>query len=447
MTRVVVLTGEPLGAQLAGPAIRAWNMALALSDIAEVRLVSYAAYLDVPPAPFEVERIGPRDRKAFRVLERWADVIVCQGTSASIFRHLARTEKVLVYDMYVPAHLEQLEFDAALPLEMAESRLAQTTRMLDDQLLRGDFFLCASERQRMLWLGHLAALGRVNPYTYRDDPDLGRLIQTVPFGLSARPPVHERPALKGVHPAIGLEDKVLIWGGGIRNWFDPLTLIRAVAQLAGRRPNLRLFFMGTRNPNPEMPEEQIVAASRSLARELGVEGTHVIFNEDWVAFEDRQNYLLEADIGVSTHAQHIETTFSFRTRILDYLWAGLPMVVTRGDTFADLVEDEQLGATVPEGDVAALADAIDRLLYDEALHAAVAARVRDVAAGYHWSTTLAPLVAFVAAPRRAPDRPTRSAAIGRPRRPSRGQRLLAVARHEGVGGIVRRLTLRLRHRP
>lgn len=50
---------------------------------------------------------------------------------------------------------------------------------------------------------------------------------------------------------------------------------------------------------------------------------------------------MEADAGVSTHMSHVETTFSFRTRILDYLWAGRPpMVVTEGDSFAELVERE-----------------------------------------------------------------------------------------------------------
>ena len=39
-------------------------------------------------------------------------------------------------------------------------------------------------------------------------------------------------------------------------------------------------------------------------------------------------YLTEADAGVSTHHEHIETTYSFRTRILDYLWASLPIVAT-----------------------------------------------------------------------------------------------------------------------
>src|SRR6185436_9947916 len=97
--------------------------------------------------------------------------------------------------------------------------------------------------------------------------------------------------------------------------------------------NVRLFFMGVKHPNPDVPEMAAVTRSRNLATELGINGSVVFFNEAWVPYERRGDYLLEADLGVSTHFQHVETTFSFRTRILDYLWAGLPIVSTRGDSF------------------------------------------------------------------------------------------------------------------
>jgi hypothetical protein len=38
--------------------------------------------------------------------------------------------------------------------------------------------------------------------------------------------------------------------------------------------------------------------------------------------------LREADIGVSLHREDVETRYSFRTRVLDYLWAGLPIITT-----------------------------------------------------------------------------------------------------------------------
>ncbi len=52
---------------------------------------------------------------------------------------------------------------------------------------------------------------------------------------------------------------------------------------------------------------------------------------------------------MSTHLHHVETDYSFRTRILDYFWASLPTVSTTGDALADLIERRGLGLTVRTG--------------------------------------------------------------------------------------------------
>jgi glycosyltransferase involved in cell wall biosynthesis len=214
--------------------------------------------------------------------------------------------------------------------------------------------------------------------------------------------VHEKQVLKGVVPGIGADDKVIVWGGGLYSWFDPLTLIRAIAELAPRRPYVRLYFQGTQHPG--VAAMGIVEESRALAQHLGLLGVSVFFNDTWVPYEDRQNFLLEADLGVSTHGIHLETALAFRTRILDYLWAGLPMVVTAGDSFAELVEQERLGEVVPADDVHALAGALERMLFDADAARAAAGRIRSVRERFFWPRALAPLIDYVKAPWPAPDR-------------------------------------------
>jgi hypothetical protein len=58
---------------------------------------------------------------------------------------------------------------------------------------------------------------------------------------------------------------------------------------------------------------------------------------------------------------------------------------------------------VPAGDVDALADAINALLENSERRTRAAANVRAIAPGFGWARALAPIVAFCAAPRRAPD--------------------------------------------
>lgn len=401
--RVLIITGDPIGLKIAGPAIRAWNMAIQLSEHHDVRLLSLTGISDVT-TDFELVHVAPFDNSSFHQHHEWADVIVFQGHAMLVFEAMRSSSKIMVVDLYDPMHLEQLEQSQELPRLDWIKQVRDATDVLNDQLLRGDFFICASERQRLFWLGQLAALGRLNPLTYESDPDLLRLIDISPFGLSRTPPRHERDVLKGVIDGIGADDKVLLWSGGLYNWFDPETLIRAIGQLSKKHSNVRLFFQGTKHPHPGVPEMEIVAKSRELAKELRLLNTAVFFNDSWVDFDDRQNFLTEADVGVSTHHSHIETTFSFRTRILDYLWAELPMVVTEGDHFADLVQEHTLGIVVPSGDVDALAAAMEKVLFDEKFRAQIKKNIRTVRTQYFWDVVLSPLVDFVNSATRSADK-------------------------------------------
>jgi GT2 family glycosyltransferase/glycosyltransferase involved in cell wall biosynthesis len=411
-TRVVVLTGDPLGDKMAGPGIRAWNIATELARDNDVRLLSSGTVSVSSPA-FAVEEVSYHRPSSIDAHVAWADVVVVQGHGLALFPALQRSGTVLVVDLYDPMHLEQLEQGRAASFQQWNQQILETTDLLNHQIQLGDFFLAASERQRHFWLGQLAGQGRVNAYTYSRDEDLRTLIDVVPFGFDSVDPVQSRHAIRGSVDGIGPDDKVVIWGGGIYNWFDPRTLIKAIGVLAERHDDIRLFFLGVKHPNPHVPEMTVVAQSRELAAQLGLTGKHVFFNEQWVDLDDRQNYLLDADLGVSTHFQHIETTFSFRTRILDYLWAGLPIVTTDGDSFGQLVAERGLGAAVPEQDVEALADAIERYLYDEEAVARAREQVAVVREEFRWSRTLAPLVEFCRSPRAAADKAAGAAPLER----------------------------------
>jgi len=59
----------------------------------------------------------------------------------------------------------------------------------------------------------------------------------------SRPPQAQHPVLKGVHPGIGDDDQVILWGGGVWEWFDPLTAIRAMPRVVVSCPRARLFFI------------------------------------------------------------------------------------------------------------------------------------------------------------------------------------------------------------
>ena len=397
--RIAVATNEPLTARMAGPAIRAWHMAEALAAEHDVQLVTTGG-CDRASERFGVRHVSSDE---LAELEGWWDVLVFQGGLLHEHPFLNRSAKVVVADVYDPFHLENLEQTRGWEPDERDSTVRFLTEVLNEQLRRGDFLLCASDRQRDFWLGSLTALGRVNPATYDEDRTLGSLLAVVPFGLPSGPPTRSRPALRGVVPGIGHDDKLILWAGGVYNWFDPLTLVRAVDRLRKRLPNVRLFFLGLQHPNPNVPPMRMATELRRLAQDLGLVGTHVFFNDGWVDYESRSDFLLEADVGVSTHLDHVETAYSFRSRILDYLWAGLPIVATSGDTFGDLITAEGLGVAVPPGDEEALEEGLWQVLGDEEEASRCRKNVARVAPRFTWDEVLKPLVAFCRAPRRAPD--------------------------------------------
>ncbi|WP_181776932.1 glycosyltransferase [Amycolatopsis pittospori] len=401
--KVLVITGDAITERMAGPAIRAWNISATLAAEHDVHLVTVNPLADPPPAPFQVSAATRRELEAPIA---WADIVILQGHVLELAPALKKqyAHKIVVADLYDPMHLELLEQGKGVADDKRAKDLIGVTKVLDAQLERGDFFLCASERQRHFWLGHLAAMGRLSPRLYDADPTTQSLLSVVPFGLSPQAPVRTGPGLRSTLDGIGETDHVVLWAGGVYSWFDPLTLVRAIEKLRQRRGDVRLVFLGMKHPNPEVAEMDIGARTMLLSDTLGLTGKHVFFNEHWVPFEERQNWLLDANCGVTTHFEHVETTFAFRTRVLDYLWAGLPIVTTDGDAFADLVREERLGVVVPAEDVDALAEALERSLYDEEFAAGCVERIAAVAQRYAWPEALKPLVEFCRNPRPAADR-------------------------------------------
>jgi GT2 family glycosyltransferase/glycosyltransferase involved in cell wall biosynthesis len=445
---ILILTSDTVTERMAGPAIRAWNMADILAGEHDVRLVTLNAHFNPPQAPFVVKYRPPHEMDDD---VDWADIVILQGHALEQVPKLKFSKKIVICDVYDPMHLEQLEQGK----DLADTRRAHVvevvTEVLSNQLLRGDFFLCASERQRHFWLGHLGAIGRLTPTLYDSDPSMRSLLAVAPFGLSAKPPQRTGAGPRGTIAGIGPDDKIVIWAGGVYNWFDPLTLLHAVDRLRRTRPDAKLLFLGMKHPNPDVGEMDMSARTRALADRLDIVGKNVFFNETWVPYDARQNWLLDADCGVTSHYEHVETTFAFRTRVLDYLWAGLPIVTTDGDSFADLVDRERLGVVVPAEDPDALAAALERVLYDEEFAQACRERIAVVRDRYTWENALTPLVEFCRNPRVAADRLAGAGPlVGRPRL-GRGEVLrrdLALVKEYlnagGPGELARRAAGRLR---
>jgi glycosyltransferase involved in cell wall biosynthesis len=395
VTRVLVICSEPVGERMAGPAIRALELSRALSERCEVTLAAPPPS-DLPSeAPMRLLRAGLADYAALAEAMAAHDVVVAQALPAQLLRHLAGLPARYVADLYNVLPVEVLEAAGDVPPRRARRSSRQAALAALAQCAAADLVVCASEKQRDFWLGAMTLQGLIGTDSYRRDPSYRSFVDVVPFGVSDREPRRDGPALKGVWPGIGASDHVLLWSGGLWRWLDALTPIRAVQRLRAGGLPVHLVFLGMQRPGLE-PERAPSAAPEAIAyaRERGLEGECVHFNDGWVPYEQRDAYLLDADIGVSAHKDHLESRFSFRTRALDHLWAGLPTVATAGDAVSDLIERHGAGRTAPFEDDAAFADACAGLLRDSGAHRRASASAAALGESLRWSRVTLPLVDY-----------------------------------------------------
>ncbi|MHB1346009.1 MAG: glycosyltransferase [Candidatus Humimicrobiaceae bacterium] len=388
---LLIVSDEIVSSEMAGPAIRVWNFAKVLSKHMNV-ILAVPNEPNMPAMEFEIAKYN--DDLSLADLASRSDVILIGGSTFSRFKSLKKTDKYMIMDIYDPYNLATLEEYKSKSTDEQIKLNRYLTEALNDELYHGDFFICASERQRDYWLGMLSALGRINPVTYFADATLRKLIDVVPFGLPESKPLHEKNVLKGVIKGIEKNDFVVLWGGGIYNWFDTLSLVRAMKIVSETRKDIKLYFMGVKHPDPLVKELTLVNETVSLAKSLDVYENNVFFNFGWVKYDERQNYLTESDAGIVTHPVHIETRFSFRTRALDYIWAGLPMISTEGDFFSDLINEKKLGLTVKEKDPGDIADAIIRLASDRQYYELCVDNLNRIASDYTWDKVCEPILRY-----------------------------------------------------
>ncbi|MBV8200934.1 MAG: hypothetical protein JOZ15_09965, partial [Acidobacteria bacterium] len=187
MTRIALLSSEPMRPRMAGIGIRYFEFARRLAAAGlETVLLSPAAPEE--SAGLALPDVELRRCEPGRLAEQLAgcDAAVAQGQLANDLV-LAAPELPAALDLYDPWLIENLSYLGTLGLD--PYRNDHATWLL--QMSRGDFFLCSSEEQRSFYLGFLAALGRVNPELAARDPDLRSLIDVVPFGVPERLPAHQ----------------------------------------------------------------------------------------------------------------------------------------------------------------------------------------------------------------------------------------------------------------
>ena len=184
------------------------------------------------------------------------------------------------------------------------------------------------------------------------------------------------PADAGLRHELGLDDAFVVgWAGSFRRFHGLETLVDAAAVLTNRVPNLRVLLLGDGFQRAAIEER-----ARARGVDLVLPGT--------IAYTRVPEYLRCMDAAVVL-ADPARTFHYSPVKLREYQACGLPVVASGiGEMARDLHGDVD-ARLVPPGDVAALADALQRLHGEPAGARRLAAAGRaQVEANGSWTSRL-----------------------------------------------------------
>ncbi len=391
--RVLIISHDIVGARMAGPGIRYYHMARVLAKEFPVILAAPAPISFTTAQTFDTLPYDTPDNNLLAQAIEQSSVVIVPAIWVGKIPALKQTSTPIVVDGYNPFAVEAL----ARGIEDVSS----LQKDLAWAYLRGDFFICASEHQRDWFLGILEAYGRINTLNFSIDNTLRHLVDVVPYGLPKHTAKKSQKVIKGLWKNISVDDYVVLWGGGLWKWLDPFTAIKAIGEIWKERQDVRLVFPGTKHPNREISESLTYnKEAKKLAKELNLFDKAVFFG-DWIPYENWGDVLFESDIALSLHFDSVETHFAYRSRILEYISAGLPIITTRGAATSELVKQHNLGYVVDYQDTQNVAEALRSILNAIPYNRS---QFQLLKKALSWEQVLQPLVNFCRHPYHAPDK-------------------------------------------
>lgn len=368
MSRVVIFSTGVVRERLIGPEIRVWEIARNLTK------KGHTVTLAVPNAdfpantPFKIVQYGSDNMK---IITEGKDVAVLQGEIFNKFMQ-SGTSIPIVCDLYDPYIVECLHLDPkAYP---------SAVQKLKTQLLGGDFFLCASESQRLFYLGMLAALGKLDHARFAEFTQFENIIDIVPFGASSENLSFAR--------CRSSSNETTIFLGGVYTWYDPFVCLDGLKLLVATRKDIRFLFI--RFPFVIPPIQETEQKVLQYASRIGV-ADHIIFDE-WVPYEERSRLYERIDIALVIHKTTLESILSFRTRVLDFLSFGVPVITNKGGDLEKMIEDRSSGIVIEELSPEAIAKAVIQLKENQRECDEIVERGRSLIRDcFLWENVIAPL--------------------------------------------------------
>ena len=290
----------------------------------------------------------------------------------------------LILDCYVPIYIEVSARDS-VDKAVEYSNYSHDIIHYNKALKRGDYFLCANGPQKHLYTGVLSALGIINPYSYKKDR-----ILLVPFGVESTLDI-ENPHNPYSELGIKKDDFVLLWFGGLYPWFNIRPLLNTIKKLSTENKSFKFVIVGGKNPYNNHPDfVKQYDTTRTFIQDNGLLDSSVHF-VDWVDFSDRINWYQHANAVISINNVGEENIYSWRTRVMDYVWGEVPMLTNGGDPLSDDLIANGAAIKLIDTSESTLYSAINATVTKPSLIAATKEQLLKQKQQYYWENVVVPI--------------------------------------------------------
>ncbi|HVQ45024.1 MAG TPA: glycosyltransferase family 4 protein [Candidatus Saccharimonadia bacterium] len=380
-----------------GGGMRAWGLATGLQkNGSDVTVAIHESFRQTIPEYEGVKLTNWSNENLGLLVNRYDTVIMsyCMGEPSGIVTKEIGGRVQLILDAYVPIFVE-ISARQSEHLEQEYIAYMRELNRFDLALGRGDHFLCANDAQKTFYTGVLSALGRINPITYSKE-----IIEVLPFGIVSENSEAVKPA-----EVPGVEDKdfVILWFGGLYPWFDIRNLVKAVERMAAGGKRVKLLIVGGKNPfnpNPtffkQYDETVAYAEANGLADKL-------VFFVDWVDYAKRAEWYARANVVISLNSAGQENQFSWRTRVMDFVWGNLPIATNGGDPLSETLIKAGAAYRLEGTDVARMAEQLSELYNKPEMLAKLKEQLKPLREGYFWESMTKGLAKRIEAGTRADD--------------------------------------------
>jgi glycosyltransferase involved in cell wall biosynthesis len=368
-----------------GPGYRAWHLFQRIAQKNDVVILSlYESFHSNLKQEFEITednisikciQHSPRNISG-QIEEENPDILYAPWSSTPFLSRVKRKIPTII-DYVGAGLLEDYAAKGYIPITSLQMKLKS--------FWLGDFFLTAGQRERYYLLGLMAASKRLT--LKKNDPS-DPLIHVIPMTPPQNPPIMKNNVFQK-KPG----EAILLVAGAFLPWYDYQTLFKALEILIRQgKNNFTAVFMGG---NPRDPQFDNTIRKMGTTKELKEK---LVFS-GLVPFKQRANFYLNADLAINIPSISVEDELSVRTRVVDYIWASLPIVSPAKDEYSAAVIDNGAGFQYKAGNADSLAEIISSAINDPKKIEQCRKQMQSLLEGkFNIEQYLSPLEAFISNP-------------------------------------------------